>query len=138
VKAVFEMELIGDDRIEYERAKRQGRITRPVSLHREIDWLRGQRRLIWPWVARITGIDERYGLAREFVRCHKDYSRANSTGSRGIYAYYILGDGIYEVNQRESWKRTRRYFIRVVEDKITEISREEVLEWLNTSSASAS
>lgn len=84
-----------------------------------------------PWVARITGRCEKYTYAREFLRGQIDYSRANSTGSRGVFLYFVLKDGIYEVYKHLSWKRSRRYFIRVEVTTITEISREEVEEWLN-------
>lgn len=63
-----------------------------------------------PWVARITGPDPRYGLAREFVRGATDYSRANSVRSRGVRTFYALPDGLYEINSPETWKRTERYF----------------------------
>lgn len=84
-----------------------------------------------PWVSRLTGLDENYRFQREFINIsQKDYSRANSKGSRGIYIYYILKDGIYEVKRLVDWKRTRRYFIRVDEDRISEISRAEVIGYL--------
>jgi len=84
-----------------------------------------------PWVARITGIDEQYGFAREFVHGYTDYSNASGTGARGIYIRYALKDGIYEVNERISWKHVRRYFIRVQDATITEIDRDEVLQCLS-------
>lgn len=79
-----------------------------------------------PWVARITGPDPRFGFAREFLRGQKDYSEANSVGSRGVYLYFALPPGIYEVNDLVSWKRTDRYFCRVEGEKIYRISKEEV------------
>jgi hypothetical protein len=84
-----------------------------------------------PWVARITGRCETYTYARSFLHGQIDYSRANSTGSRGVYLYFALKNGIYEVHAHLSWKRSRRYFIRVEEAKITEISTEEVEAWLD-------
>lgn len=83
-----------------------------------------------PWVARITGLDSRYGLAREFVRGTRDYSEANSVGSRGLYLYYALADGIYEVRELISWQRDRRYFVRSEAGDIIEISRDDVDAWL--------
>jgi len=83
-----------------------------------------------PWVARITGLDAKYGLARQFLRGQKDYSQANSVGSRGVYLYFALKDGFYEVYEHLTWKRARRYFIRVENMEITEITREEVEQWL--------
>lgn len=80
-----------------------------------------------PWIARITGTDPTYTFAREFQTGQIDYSQANSSGSRGVYLHFFLEDGLYEVSERLSWKRTRRYFIRVQESKISEISQEELL-----------
>lgn len=87
-----------------------------------------------PWVARLLGMDDKFGFKREFVNGQRDYSNASGTGARGIYAYYPLKDGIYEVNERTSWKSVRRYFIRVQGTIITEISREEVLRCLSADS----
>ncbi len=83
-----------------------------------------------PWVARITGTDATYGLAREFVHGQIDYSRANSKGSRGVYLYFPLKDGVYEVKKHLTWKKDRRYFLRVEAMQMIEIEREEVEAWL--------
>lgn len=80
-----------------------------------------------PWVAKILGLDDQFGFAREFMRGYTDYSKASGTGARGIYIHYALKNGIYEVNERVSWKHVKRYFIRVQGTRITEISREDVL-----------
>ena len=82
------------------------------------------------WIAKLKGLDEKWGFAREFVRGQADWSCAKMTGSRGIFVYYALADGIYEVNERTSWKHVKRYFIYVQNAEITEVSREEVLTWL--------
>lgn len=78
------------------------------------------------WVAEITGPDEKYGLARSFLRCKMDYSQANSKGSRGIFAEYILSQGkVYEVKSQESWGRSIRYFCTVgPEGDIIELDEE--------------
>lgn len=79
------------------------------------------------WVARITGFDPRWKFAREFLRGQKDYTRASSTGNRGIYLVYFLETGYYEINERVSWKHSRRYFAEVVDDDLLiELSREEL------------
>ncbi len=83
-----------------------------------------------PWVARITGTDATYGLAREFMHGQIDYSQANSKGSRGVYLYFPLKEGVYEVLSHRTWSKNRRYFCRVEHMAITEISREEVEAWL--------
>jgi hypothetical protein len=92
-----------------------------------------------PWVARITGPDTRYGLARRFVEGQIDFSQANSVGSRGVMLYFALAPGVYEVYARVSWTRSRRYFCQAHEDaSITEMTREEVEQWLARLAASAS
>lgn len=91
-----------------------------------------------PWVARITGRDPKYGFARQFVRGQIDYSQANSKGSRGVYLYFTLSPGVYEVYARLSWKRSKRYFVRANDDGTKdEISKEEVLAWLHSLPTSA-
>jgi hypothetical protein len=45
------------------------------------------------WVAEIKGSDPRYGLAREFLRGIRDYSRANSVRTRGVFETYELLEG---------------------------------------------
>ena len=103
MKAVLDLELIGDD----------------VPFGR-----------IRPWVARLSWASDR--LCREFLRAdQKDYARANSIGSRGVYAYYILSSGVYEVQCLLSWRSVKRYFIRVEGDVISEITREEAYQCLN-------
>ena len=69
-----------------------------------------------PWVARITGLDPKYGLKREFVQGLRDYSGSNSMGSRGIETTWLITEpGIYEYNLPRSWKSTDRDFCEVVE-----------------------
>lgn len=78
------------------------------------------------WVAEISGPDAKYGLKREFVKSKLDYSHANSKGSRGIFAEFLLDEGkIYEVKARTSWGRSDRYFCIVTENgDIKEIDEE--------------
>lgn len=83
-----------------------------------------------PWVARITGYDDHFGFARRFIRGSINYTEADSSGNRGVYLYFFLWNGIYEVNERISWKNVRRYFIKVDGPRITEITREEVSQWI--------
>lgn len=79
------------------------------------------------WVAEITGFDARYRYQRKFLGYKKDYSRANSKGSRYVYAEYILeSDKIYEVKDDR-----RRYFCKVnCMGDIEKLEEEEVQEWL--------
>lgn len=89
------------------------------------------------WVAEIVGTDPRFGLARRFLPSRKDYAKANSVGSRGVYLHYALRRGrVYEVRSMPSWKGGRRWFLRVTEDgEKVEMTREEVLAWLAARSA---
>jgi hypothetical protein len=83
------------------------------------------------WAAEITGPDQKYKLARSFLRFKKDYSRANSKGSRGVYAIYTLEENkIYEVKDNK-----RRYFCKLEGWAIKEITENEVMEWLKSLSA---
>lgn len=102
-----------------------------------MEWIRGSGHLFTPrpkpWVARLTGLDAKYGFAREFVRGTLDYSDARSTGSRGIMLYFALSPGFYEVFHVLSWRRDRRYFIHVKADGTwSEILRFEVEQCLKS------
>lgn len=120
--AVLKLEAIGDDYFAYRRFHE-----RENPCYERRVWQMTKRGMR-PWVACVTGLDERYGFAREFMHGVRDYTCATSTGSRGIYIYYALKPGIYEVNDRYSWNRSRRYFCRVEGTDIIEIGRDEVLE----------
>lgn len=93
-----------------------------------------------PWVARLTGLCDRYGLAREFRWHYCDYSRATRSGSRGIYFYFPLPPGYYEMFEQVSWKHDeRRYFQVHADATTTKMTREEVIACLkNADSGSAS
>jgi hypothetical protein len=86
------------------------------------------------WCAEITGRDPKWKYKREFCRFKKDYSRANSKGSRGVYAVYCLDGGkYYEIKDGK-----KRYFAQVHDWKVVEVDREEVDEWLKSNSESTS
>ena len=122
--AVLPLEIIGDNYFAYRRDLANGKARENPRIEKYGEMMGRDRSR--PWVARITGLDDKYGFAREFQRGQRDYGRANSIGSRGVYEYFALSDGLYEVHERPTWKRTRRYFVRVENAEITEISREEV------------
>lgn len=125
MRAVLKLEAIGDDIHAYKKLIRRGDIE-PDNIRRipAVKQMRSRA-----WVARITGLDPQYHFNREFVRGQKDYSEANSVGSRGVYIYYALTDGVYEVNAPTSWTRTDRYFMRVEGTQMTRMSMEEVMAW---------
>lgn len=87
-----------------------------------------------PWVARIRGLHKHYKYDREFIKGTKDYSEANSTGSRGVYYWFTLTDGLYEIYQHVSWKNASRYFAKVENTEITAITEEELVQCLNSKS----
>lgn len=94
-----------------------------------------------PWVARLTGLDRKFGLAREFVKGVPDYTHASGkAGGRGIYIYWALPPGLYEIYRPVSWKHEERFYFRVDNDgELHIVTRDEVLECLkNTTSESMS
>jgi hypothetical protein len=68
-----------------------------------------------PWVARIDGPDERYGLQREFVSPLNDWAEARKAWSGNLYgvvACFPLRDGhLYEVSRCRG-KPSKRYVSR--------------------------
>lgn len=129
MRAVLKLEVIGDNHLQHKRAIDRGEAPIP-HMRQYVKVLQWGQKKMRPWVARITGRDPKYVYRREFIVGMRDYSKANSVGSRGVYEYFALPDGVYEVNERVTWKRTRRYFIRVENAEITEIVREDVERWL--------
>ena len=50
------------------------------------------------------------GALGRYIRSRKDYTNANSVGSRGVVAYYELeGPAAYAVSDAVSWKRIEKY-----------------------------
>lgn len=86
-----------------------------------------------PWVAEITGKYPSGKLQRSFVRSNRDYSRANSNCSRGVYLWFVLeSERLYEVHARISWKGSKNYFCAVTETgDIRNLTDEEAQEWLS-------
>lgn len=87
-----------------------------------------------PWVARIVGVDEPGRLQREFLKGQKDFSGAHGMGARGVYYYYHLLPGeIYEVRELLNWTKDRRYFCRVEDGRIVEMSKADVITYFTNS-----
>ncbi len=124
------MEAIGDNYFAYRRHHRR----RNVVYERQ-KWQMTNPRLE-PWVDRITGLVNGE-LCRERLQPIKDYTHSTGTGARGVYFWYFLAPGIYEINERTSWQNARRYFVRSHDGALDEIGRDEAIEWL-TSDISAS
>jgi len=86
-----------------------------------------------PWLAEITGRDPRMGFERDFMESDRDYSNANSRGTRGVTWAWTLGPNrVYEAFYPVSRSRTRRVFLRTTpEGDVKEISEQEVEAWLD-------
>lgn len=125
MRAVISLEFIGEDYYD----------TKKNAPHRKNFLEQYERRLgrdkSRPWVAKLLDIDWQFHFKREFMRPQKDFTHANSTGSRGVYLYYVLKPGIYEVNERLSWRKTKRWFCRVNDKaEIIKLEKEEVINCL--------
>lgn len=71
-------------------------------------------------------------IRREYLRGQKDYTNANSIGSRGVTLTYWLENGrVYEVHRRLSWSRTIMTFCRVDAGRFVPMTREDVDAWLS-------
>lgn len=89
-----------------------------------------------PWVARLTGLDARWGFQRAFVQGVPDYTHAAKSG-RGTVLYFALAPGLYEYYKPTSWKHDERGFMRVDEaGELHPMTQKEVIDCLkNVTSA---
>jgi hypothetical protein len=116
MKMVYRLERIGDDSIEAARS-----FDRAFSNHRSSGAEYGAPAV---WQLRPDGVTGPEMIFR------KDYSRANSCGSRGIYAEYYLEVGhCYRVRKRVSWKSSDTFYIRAKADGAQRITEKEALLW---------
>ena len=109
MRAVLRLEVIGDNYRHHLHVIENGEAREP-HLRQYIQVVRYGRRGLRPWVVRIVD------RGREFVDGVRDYTDANGTGSRGVFEYFALTPGIYEVNECVRLGKMRRYYIRVGED----------------------
>lgn len=65
------------------------------------------------WLARITGPDSRYGVAREFIR---PVSRTTSRSGRTGQCEYLVGPGVYEQHKGRRSLRHQNGFFQVTSD----------------------
>lgn len=80
------------------------------------------------WAAKILGINNFNNFVRTFLKGARDYTRANSQGSRGIFVTFYLEEGpIYEISSPKSWKHTDRHFARIVNGEVIRMTKNEVL-----------
>lgn len=79
------------------------------------------------WVRQLFGSTGRRGFVGAFVRGVHDYTKSNSVGSRGVALHYVLEHGpIYEISAPQTWRKTERYFARVVDGQLRRLTRDEV------------
>jgi len=63
-------------------------------------------------VWQILDIKKPEGFVKSYLKPHKDYTNANSVGTRGVFAYYIIQEAkIYEVLRPLSWNRSEHYYV---------------------------
>jgi hypothetical protein len=80
-----------------------------------------------PWIARITGPDPRYRLARGFEAGVRNYGAANSVGSQGISTTWVLADRVYEISIPKSSKTIDRHFAEVKDGQMQRLTAAEVI-----------
>lgn len=90
-----------------------------------------------PYVAEITWDAESMRFARSYLTSKRDYSKANSKGSRGVILCFVLEiERLYEVHSRISWRSSETYFAAVAETgSVYRLKESEAQEWLNVLSA---
>jgi hypothetical protein len=86
-----------------------------------------------PWVARITGLSPKFGMAREFVPVMRDHGQAHQAKSgrlSGVIATFALQVGwVCEVAEFDRQGRLQRRFVRVEADGLIDITATEAMEW---------
>ena len=99
-----------------------------------VEWLYHMKRLgsdkSQSWLAKL---DENGN--RDYISGLADYSKANSTGSRGIFMVYLLETGAYEINERISFRKVKHYFSIVENGVLREVTKGDALKWLKNTSA---
>lgn len=134
-RAVLRLEYISENLYAYQHARTWLGIAENAAVERYRAYL--GRDSGKPGVWQITGFglapdDDALGIPFQMrpVSGQIDYSQANSVGSRGVYLYYALTPGAYLVHERTSWRHTRTYYLLVEDEMKREVTREEVVAWL--------
>lgn len=70
-------------------------------------------------------------LVEESLKHFKDFTQSNGSGTRGVYAEYILSDGeCYHVKQPVTWKRADHFYCTVRNGELVRLTRDEVMKCL--------
>ena len=129
MKATIKLEYIGE--AQDARLSMYGKMIDQVSdgLGKKVI---GNTRLRQPWVAEITGNDQKFGFKREFLKGNWQRKRSNGNGSRGTEIWFMLESGkLYEVKSPVSWRSVDRYFCTVTDDgDIDKLTETEAKKWL--------
>lgn len=120
---VLRIEQIGDNWRYLARAIEAGQVRYP-SWRDELSAIRYGQKRHCGWVARLCCHSGQ--IQREFVSGVRDYERADRLGERGIFQYFYLDDGLYEVNEPIGLGKARRYYARISGVSLCEISEQEV------------
>jgi hypothetical protein len=135
--AVIGLEVIGDDARDRKRRRAMSGTSDKLAFRRAMtsgrfgemmrDAIRQENAPVG-WVARITGRDAKYGLAREFLRGSVSFRDVkDEIGARGVFRWYELAEGaIFEVNAPLSWTSADRYFCRSERGRVVRMTREEI------------
>jgi hypothetical protein len=89
-----------------------------------------------PWLAELIGYSAAFGFRRDFLEPHRDYSRGNGRGTRGVmYHWTLTVNRVYEAYRKTGVNTAERMFLRATSDgDVEQISREEVEAWLREGS----
>jgi hypothetical protein len=83
-----------------------------------------------PWLAEITGLDDKYKFKRTFLNGSIDFSESNKSGNAGVKLYFIIEDDkIYQLREK-SGKKEFKYFFKMVNGEEVKLQEEEVIECL--------
>lgn len=66
---------------------------------------------------------------RQHIRGVPDYTSANHNGSRGVFYWYTLEEGVYYVTHRYEMNAVRRYWLLSEDGETHEITKQEAMAW---------
>jgi hypothetical protein len=124
MKASLSLEFIGASTHDYLKGAERTLEILGMKLDPE-DRVRGG-----PWVAEVQRRSDG-GIKLDFLWGKRDYAKANSKGTRGVYVHYVLEqDRLYWVQSPQSWKSTIRYYAAVTPSgEVRRLTDEEAQEW---------
>lgn len=80
----------------------------------------------------IVGFSGYEVFARTPLQPQKSYAGANSVGSRGTYAYYLLKpERVYEILAPQSWNQSEHYYAYVEDGAEVRGTMEDAFRWIN-------